>query len=80
MIWLPDVQRGRERRERKRVKKMRGNTCRVCYQRLDDVEIYLIVVIPNTCSPPRDRSRECVILSVVGPVRLDTPVTEGSWL
>ena len=29
-----------------------------CVQRLHDVEIYFVVVIPNTCLPPRDRARE----------------------
>ena len=30
-----------------------------CIQRLDDVEIDFIVVIPNTCFPPRNRARKC---------------------
>ncbi len=29
-----------------------------CVQRLDNVEIDLIIVIPNTCFPPWDRARE----------------------
>ena len=29
-----------------------------CVQRLDNVEINFIVVIPNTCFPPRDGARE----------------------
>jgi hypothetical protein len=29
-----------------------------CVQRLDDVEIDFVVVIPNTCFPPRDWARE----------------------
>ncbi len=29
-----------------------------CIQRLDDVEIDFIVVIPNSCLPPRDGARE----------------------
>jgi len=41
-----------------RMSSLRNSLVHDSVQRLDDVKIYFIVVIPNTGFPPRDRARE----------------------